>query len=168
MKTAIIYYKPLFSFAPYAVFLLVLVACTGNTTDKSKKGDMPDRYPAGLIEGNLNESSFALHVVVNKVTMDETKSLRTDRGKIGYAALVFYCKVVDSYKGDLTGGDSISFLAFWEYHKGLLEEQRKENRDRIVFLKKSTNGSYHALSYGVFVFNEELDRSLKKRAKTRS
>jgi hypothetical protein len=162
MKKAIPFFKSIIPVVPYAVFLLILIGCTGNTTDKSKKGDTPHRYPAGLIEGNLNESSFALHVVVNKVTIDETKSLRTDRGKIGYAALVVNCRVVDSYKGDLTREGSISFLSFWEYHKGLLEEQRNESRDRIVFLKKSMNGSYHALSYGMFVFTEALDQSLKK------
>lgn len=168
MKKAASFFETIIPVVPYAVFFLILVACTGSTSDKSKKGDIHDRYPAGLMEDNLNESSDALHVVVNEVTIDETKCLRNDRGKIGYAALVFHCKVVASFKGELTGEENISFLAFWEYHKGLLDEQRQENRDRIVFLKKSQNGSYHALSFGVFVFSEDLARSLKKIAETKS
>lgn len=168
MKKSVSFFEVIIPVVPYAVFFLILVACTGSTSDKSKNGNIRDRYPAGLMKDNLIESSDVLHVVVNEITIDETKSLRNDRGKIGYAALVFHCKVVASFKGALTGEENISFLAFWEYHKGLLDEQRQENRNRIVFLKKSQNGSYHALSFGVFVFSEDLARSLKKLAKTQN
>ena len=167
MKKTVCLLKAIIHRLPYAVLLIILVACNGNTTDKSKRHTL-SQYPAGLIGDNLREASHALHVLVNKITLDETKSLRTDRGRIGYAALIFHCKVVDSYKGDLTKEASVSFLAFWEYHKGLVEEQQKENKNRIVFLNKSVNGSFHALSYGVFVFTEDLDRALKKGVETPS
>ena len=166
MKMAISFRKAIIPVVLYVVFCFILSACTGSTGDKSKKGEMGARYPVGLIEDNLHESAVALHVQVNKVTIDEAKSLQTDRGKIGYAALVFHCKVIACYKGDLKTEESISFLAFWEYHERLLEEQQGDDRNRIVFLNKSNKSSYLALSQGVFFYSDDLDRSLKKLAKT--
>jgi hypothetical protein len=168
MKKALSFWHAIIPVALSSVVCVVVVACTGSTTDKSKKDGMGLRYPVKLIEDNLRESDTALHVAVNKVTIDETKSLHTDRGKIGYAALVFHCNVIASYKGDLKREENISFLAFWEFHERLLEEQQRENRARIVFLNKSKKGSYHALSHGVFFFSEDLDRSLKKLSKTQN
>jgi hypothetical protein len=148
------------------VFVFSLAGCTGGGALKAKTGDMPDRYPPGLIEGNLNDASYALHVVVEDVRIDEAKSLRSDNGKFGYAAVLFDCEVVDAYKGDLIPGDGVSFVAFWEYYETLLEEQRKEGSHRIVFLNKSQSGSYHALSFGVFVFAKDLDASIKGLVRT--
>lgn len=167
MKKALSFLGAAGRFVAGVVLLLSLTACTGSTTSKVKTDDMPGRYPAGLIEANLNDASFALHIVVKDMRIDEAKSLRSDNGKIGYAALLFDCEVVEVYKGDLTPGGGISFVSFWEYFDGLLEEQRKENRHRIVFLNQSQGGSYHALSFGIFVFAEDLDRSIKKRIRTR-
>jgi hypothetical protein len=148
------------------VLFLSLTACTGSTTSKVKTDDMPGRYPAGLIEANLNDAAFALHIVVKDVRIDEAKSLRSGNGKIGYAALLFDGEVVEVYKGDLTPGGGISFVSFWEYFDGLLEEQRKENRHRIVFLNKSQSGPYLALGFGIFVFDEELDGSIRRNVRT--
>lgn len=144
------------------VFLFFgLIACNGGTTAKTKTQDFNNRYPEGLIEANLADATIALHIVVKDVRLDEAKSLRSDSGKIGYAALVFDCEVVEAYKGDLRAGADIAFISFWEHYNTLLEEQRSADRHRIVFLNKGQGGSYHALSFGVFDFSEELNASIK-------
>jgi hypothetical protein len=161
MKKALSFLGTSSLFVSGAFMLLSLVACGAGTGTKAKTGDIHGRYPVGLIEDNLNDAAIVLHVVVKGVTLDAAKSLRSDSGKIGYAALVFRCHVVEVYKGDLAPGGVTSFVSFWEYHKKLLEEQIEANRHRIVFLNKGREGSYHALSFGVFDYTEELDEAIK-------
>ena len=88
MKKASLFFGTSSRFIAGVFFLFSLAACTGSTTSKAKTGDINDRYPEGLIEGNLNDAVVAIHVVVKDVRLDEAKSLRSDNGKIGYVGLI--------------------------------------------------------------------------------
>ncbi len=162
MKEGSLFFGTSSRFVAGVFFLFGLIACDGGTIAKTKTQDFNNRYPQGLIEANLNDATVVLHIVVKDVRLDKAKSLRSDSGKIGYAALMFDCEVVDAYKGDLTAGADIAFISFWEYYNTLLEDQRSADRHRIVFLNKGQEGSYHALSFGIFDFSGELDASIKK------
>ncbi len=153
-------------FISTAVFLVCLTACANHVPNRQKGTavEMPDRYPEGLIEGNYHDSSYALHIFVRQVAIDEERSIRGDDSKTGYAALVFDCEVVSSYKGELREGDEISFAALWEYYEGLLQEINEANKNRIVFLKQDEAGSYYALNFGVFLFADDLDGALRELA----
>ena len=155
-------------FVSAAASLVCLTACAKHLPDRQNDTavEMPDRYPEGLIQGNYHDSSYALHVFVRQVAIDEERSIRGDDGKTGYAALVFDCEVICSYKGELRGGDEISFVALWEYYEGLIEELNFQVENRIVFINKDKEGLYYALNFGVFLFANDLDRALRALAET--
>ncbi len=149
---------------------MLLLACLNACTGRPSVGEgdavltMPDRFPRRHIEKNFHDCLHALHVVIEETKIDEEKSIRSDDGNIGYLALQFDSRIVHSYKGGRPQGDTISFSVVWEYYDGLLDDLKKDSH-RIVFINKGHDGSYIGMAFGVFLFAEDLDKSLKAYAK---
>jgi hypothetical protein len=143
------------------LLLTGLHACAGNEVrERGRPVAMPDRFPSGHIEKTFQKSLLALNMVIEGIRVDEEKSVRTDGGGLGYAALELEGRIVHSYKGGRLPGEIVSFGVVWEYYEGLVEDIR-ENPHRIVFIKKGPDGDYIGMAFGVFLFAEDLDRSLR-------
>jgi len=67
-------------FVSAVVFLVCLTACANHIPNRQKGTavEMPDRYPEGLIQDNYQDSSYALHVFVRQVAIDEERLIRGD------------------------------------------------------------------------------------------
>lgn len=150
------------------IFICVFIVGCVSHPSQNKAVKFPDYLPKGLIIGNFNDADIVVAVAIDKVVLDAEESIRNDRGKIGYAMLIYEGTIFHSYKGNLEK-DRIAFRNLQEHEDGLVEKLNKTKISKIVFLKKDNKkGEYIAPEFSIFTFSDELHLALIKYAKTQN
>ncbi len=110
--------------------------------------------PQELLSTMIRESRAGVRVAV-----DAAEVVSRDGGYLKYAVRGVVTK---RYKGPLKAGDPITFTARAESGTEDLSSP-----DRIVFLGRGRDGSWHALEFGLYRYDSRIEASIRSLA-TRS